>query len=497
MLACGDVPTDAQLLERFVTCREEAALAALLQRHGPMVLAVCRRTLSHVQDAEDAFQATFLVLAKKAPSVCRRELLSGWLHGVAYRTALRAKVLRARRQAREKKAARPEAVPQERRDDLLPLLDAALSRLPDRYRLPVVLCDLEGKAYREAARLLGWPEGTLAGRLSRARALLARRLARYGLGPAGMVLAVAVPAGLGAATARVALELAGGRKATPGLISPQVAALTDETMRALLLVRLRALAAALAALLAVAGAGWLARPAPGPDRPPVAHAAGQEAPPDAVRNTRAGPPAEPLPPGAVARLGTADRLRQWGCSALAFSADGQFLAAGNQLDNRVTLWDPRTGQEIRRLPAAPQPARRLNALAFSPRGHVLACALGGPEGVVLWDVATGTTCAASAGRTCRPAPAWPSAPTAKPSPPASSSKGRNRQSSGFGTSLPGSCCTPWRATKGRSWPWRLPRRAVEAGLPRPSWPRRGRTVPSACGTLPGVPRSASSAGGAR
>src|SRR5207248_667427 len=129
---------------------------------------------------EDAFQATFLVLVRKAGTLAARAVLGDWLHGVARRTALAARREAARRRAKERARARPEVQGEEARDDRLPLLDEELARLPEKYRLPLVLCDLEGRTRRETAGLLGWPEGTVAGRLARGRALLARRLARRG-----------------------------------------------------------------------------------------------------------------------------------------------------------------------------------------------------------------------------------------------------------------------------------------------------------------------------
>ncbi len=197
----GDGPSDGQLLERFVATRDEAAFAALVRRHGPMVLGVCRRVLQNAHDAEDAFQATFLVLVRKAGSLRRPELLPNWLYGVAYRTALAARSAAARRRVKERHMARPEALEETVREDLRPLLDQELSRLPDAYRAAVVLCDLEGKSRKEAAAQLGWPEGTVAGRLARARGLLAGRLARRGVTVSGAALA----ATLARETARAAL----------------------------------------------------------------------------------------------------------------------------------------------------------------------------------------------------------------------------------------------------------------------------------------------------
>ena len=175
--------TDGQILECFITRRDEAAFEALVRRHGPMVLGVCRRILRNTHDAEDAFQATFLVLARKAPSIGQRELVGNWLYGAAYRAALEAKA--ARRRVRERQVSampEPEAAA-EAQDwvDLRPVLDQELSRLPDKYRVPVALCDLQGRTRRDVARQLGIPAGTLSGRLATARRVLASRLARVGV----------------------------------------------------------------------------------------------------------------------------------------------------------------------------------------------------------------------------------------------------------------------------------------------------------------------------
>jgi RNA polymerase sigma-70 factor (ECF subfamily) len=185
--------SDGQLLERFLAGRDAAALEALMRRHGPMVLGVCRRVLRDYHDAEDAFQATFLVLARRAASIWPREKVGNWLYGVAYQTARKARAVRAKRRVREVPASgapEPEAPSDVPRSDLAELLDHELSRLPDRYRTALVLCELEGKTHADAAERLGWPVGTLSGRLSRARAMLARRLTRRGVLLAGGSLAV-------------------------------------------------------------------------------------------------------------------------------------------------------------------------------------------------------------------------------------------------------------------------------------------------------------------
>src|SRR5947208_2527963 len=162
----GEGVGDAYLLDCFISRRDEAAFEAIVRRHGPMVMGVCRRVLRDQHDAEDAFQATFLVLARKAAAIVARELLAGWLYGVAFNTSLKARAAAARRRGRERPVTElpdPPAPPESPWHDLWPVLDQELSSLPEWYRVPIVLCDLEGKTRKEAARQLGWPEGTLSG----------------------------------------------------------------------------------------------------------------------------------------------------------------------------------------------------------------------------------------------------------------------------------------------------------------------------------------------
>jgi RNA polymerase sigma factor (sigma-70 family) len=246
--------TDGQLLGDYLSRRDEAAIAALVRRHGPMVWGVCRRVLHNHHDAEDAFQTTFLVLVRKASSIASRELLANWLYGVAHQTALKARATAAKRKGRERQATEmpePAITQQDPWRDLQPLLDEELSRLPDKYRSVVVLCDLEGKTRKEAARQLGCPEGTVAGRLARARIMLAKRLTRRGVvlscGALAAVLAqqasAGVPASVVVSTIKAASLLAAGKAAATGAISVKVAALTEGVMKAMLFTKLKAVLA--------------------------------------------------------------------------------------------------------------------------------------------------------------------------------------------------------------------------------------------------------------
>jgi RNA polymerase sigma factor (sigma-70 family) len=245
---------DGELLTRFIERRDEAALAALVTRHGPMVWGVCRRLLSR-HDAEDAFQATFLVLVRKASSVVPREMVGSWLHGVAHRTALQARRTAARRRTREAQVTEmpdTEAVQQDQWPEVQRLLDEELSRLPDNYRIVIVLCDLEGRTRKEVARQLGVPEGTVAGRSARARALLAKRLARRGVTLSGAALTTVlarnvasarVPDSVVSSTIHAATLVAVGQSAAAGAIPVQVAVLAEGVLKAMLMSKLKAVVA--------------------------------------------------------------------------------------------------------------------------------------------------------------------------------------------------------------------------------------------------------------
>jgi RNA polymerase sigma factor (sigma-70 family) len=241
----------------------------LVERHGPMVLGVCRRVLGNVHDAEDAFQATFLLLARKSASIRQRAAVANWLYGVAYRTALAARRAAGRRSAKEKQVKEMPhlpATPEDTWQELQPLLDRELESLADKYRLPVVLCDLEGRTRKETARQLRIPEGTLSNRLAAARKMLAKRLTRHGLTLAGGALAAilaqnsasaGVSVSLVGSTVKAASAIASGQ-ATAGLISPTVVALFKGALKAMFLTKLKnALAVLIVVSLIAYGGGLL------------------------------------------------------------------------------------------------------------------------------------------------------------------------------------------------------------------------------------------------
>ncbi|SIN87267.1 RNA polymerase sigma factor, sigma-70 family [Singulisphaera sp. GP187] len=254
--------TDAQLVERFLGrdgADREDAFAALVQRHGPMVLSVSRRMLAGSADVEDAFQAVFLVLARKAGAVRRVDGLKAWLYGVAVRTAKEARRRSARRRAREggtlDESAALFAPDDQGRSDLLALLDEEIDRLPSRYREPVLLCELEGASRQDAARQLGVPEGTLSSRLSRGRSLLRDRLARRGVGlGTGLVATLisepasaSLPEPLAASTVRLALEFA-ATGATAGAVPMAVASLAEGVLGMIIMSKLKLILVAIALL---------------------------------------------------------------------------------------------------------------------------------------------------------------------------------------------------------------------------------------------------------
>jgi RNA polymerase sigma factor (sigma-70 family) len=389
--------SDGQLLERFASQSDpdgQLAFEAIVRRHGPMVLGICLRVLGHYQAAEDAFQATFLVLALRARAVRKRESLGPWLHGVAARISRRALI--SGRRIRNEPLPSGDLVDPATRElatsDLGAVLDEEVGRLPDRYRLPVVLCYLEGQTQEEAARTLGWTKGTVSGRLARAKDLLRHRLTKRGVAPTVGLLAAsltpqsasaAVPASLLLPTVRAATAAAlGGAEA--GLVTGQVASLARRALKVMLLGRLvRA-----ATLIVLVGMGAVAvatpmimpgGPARGRDLGGGPGLAGKPAPdrptldPLAMRLDRSG---DPLPPGVRMRLGTTQRRHAKGAVGIDFTRDGK-TAVSAQPDGLVRFWDNATGREVRTvdmLAGAPMLDPSVRSFAISPDGGLMAAA---------------------------------------------------------------------------------------------------------------------------
>jgi RNA polymerase sigma factor (sigma-70 family) len=255
--------TDRELLDRFLRQRDETAFTALVQRHGPMVLGLCRRFLDRVQDAEDAFQATFLILVRRAGTIENPDLLGSWLYGVAYRTAKKARARAARRREQERQVASVTVAEVPPADhawrELRSALDDELNRLPEKYRLPLVLCYLEGLTNEAAARRLGWPVGSMSYRLARGREMLRDRMQGRNRGASAGFFALVLtlrpdvgtlPAHLVRGT--VQAGVAGGKA---GVVSGKVAALVDATLRGMMAARRKLLHTLLILVGAFAMAG--------------------------------------------------------------------------------------------------------------------------------------------------------------------------------------------------------------------------------------------------
>jgi RNA polymerase sigma factor (sigma-70 family) len=296
--------SDGQLIERFLSGTRdetETAFAALVDRHGAMVMGVCRRLLSDSNDADDAFQATFLVLVRRAHSIARRDQLVNWLYRVAYQTARVARTRAAKRRAKERQVIDGLRARSTRDEagcgDLLVHLDEELSRLPEKIRVPVVLCELEGQSRKEVALRLGIAEGTLSSRLARARKLLRDRLAKRGLALGAGALAAGLRHDVSAAAVRPALAKAtvqaALRYATGGVVPRSVTSLTEGVLKTMFLTKLKAGAVVLLASCTmaslttlaterVAALAAVASASPGPPQDPAADAAAKAEKPPAA-----------------------------------------------------------------------------------------------------------------------------------------------------------------------------------------------------------------------
>ncbi|HLN26309.1 MAG TPA: sigma-70 family RNA polymerase sigma factor [Gemmataceae bacterium] len=393
-----DGTSDRELLHRFARRRDEAAFATLVRRHGPMVLQVCRRTLHNWHDAEEVCQGVFLVLASKAASRHWQKSIANWLHQVAYHLALNARTAAIRRALHESRAPTPHSqdpVAEITGRELRAVLDEELARLPYKYRAPLVLCYLEGATRDEAARQLDWPLSTLKSRVERGRELLGKRLAARGLTlSAGLSTALllespsqaALPAGLAMSIAHRAIAFAGSRMTAGAVASERSAQLAQAMLKSMRLNQFKAVAMwLLGGCLLVAGAGVGAHSLSPIQQPeanlqdrshPVALAGEKlEAAETQIRTDRYG---DPLPDGALARLGTI-RFRYAGwLYGLAFSPDGiRLVSVGS---DGVRQWEVESGRPLGVF------GENADALAFLDGGKRI---LTGGESVVIWATADG------------------------------------------------------------------------------------------------------------
>jgi RNA polymerase sigma factor (sigma-70 family) len=381
------------LVARFAAQGDEVAFEVLVKRHGPMVLRVCRRVLGNDHDAEDAFQATFLVLSRRTASLRRQESVASWLYGAAYRLALNARAKAARQRCHESRAApRLASDPLEEITvrEAQAILEDELARLPEKYRAPLVLCCLEGLARDEAAQQLGMAVTKVQSRLQAARERLRCRLKRRGLTvPAALLAALTsegaaqavVPGALVRGAVQGARVFAAGSAGAQGVVSAKVAALVEEALPTALAARLKLAAAlVLLAVLAGVGAAFVAGnvPDPLPARPAQRHtqtgsvAGSKETlpgkPTSKVRRDRGEPP---VPRGHRGKVFT-----------VVFSPDGQKVVSGSA-DGTVKLWDAATAQLVLTMPD--RPAAAVTSLTYETGGRNLA--LGRDDGAVeLWDL---------------------------------------------------------------------------------------------------------------
>jgi len=395
-----DEPTDGALLERFRAGREELAFEALVRRHGAMVLGVCQRILGEGADAEDAFQATFLVLIRRADSIRRKESVASWLYGVASRTALKARTELARRRRQE-----GQVMPGHAADgteevawrELRPVLDEELGRLAEKYRVPVLLCYLQGRTYEEAARQLGWAVGTLSTRLRYARQLLQSRLTARGITlSVGLLIALlqenaaaaAVSPALAGSVVQAASLFVRGETVAPALSAPAVS-LADGVLRTMQVTRLKLVTLlVLGSVLLMAGTGLVALAVlrPAPEAPP--------APPQPARVVVPGEPApRPQPAPRVLKKEREAFQALTSIHSLAFAPDNKRLAFGSGRD--VLVWEIGAQLPMMRW-QTPTLWGFPHSVAFSPDGKTLAVSGGAgsidPNGdppAALLDVGTG------------------------------------------------------------------------------------------------------------
>jgi RNA polymerase sigma factor (sigma-70 family) len=372
--------TDRELLRSFGDNRDETAFAALVRRHGRMVLSVCRRVLHQEQDAEDAFQATFVVVARKASSRGWQDSIGNWLYQVAYRLAVRARRQATRRQARERRAedrrgADPLAEVTLR--EAQQVLDDELNCLPEKYRAPLVLCCLEGNTQDEAAQQLGWSIATLKRRLQAGRDRLGTRLRRRGLTLAALLTGLTLAEGASPAAVSDALltTTVTAASESPGALSAPTSVLVRAMLQSMLLGKVKIVLGAIGILVVATGLG-AALLVPARSSPERAEEQAQPAKEPPARTDRFG---DPLPAGALRRLGSV-RLRHPASINNIFFADGGRVLITDGGDNTTRFWNPATGKETRHV-------KERDCIACSPDGKTLLSLV--ETTVTVWDAATG------------------------------------------------------------------------------------------------------------
>ncbi len=408
-LASGpDQASEGELLACFIRLRDQDAFAELVRRHGPMVRTVCRRVLGDAHAAEDCFQATFLVLARKAPAVRHPEALASWLHGVARRVALKCRRAEGRRRRHEavgarvsQNAPRQDPLDELTARELLLVLDEELQRLPEVYRLPVLLCCLEGRSREEAARQLGWTPDSLRSRLERGRERLHARLIKRGLELSIALAALEAARAVAGAAESTALVDVTVREAmafgVPGLataggaVSEKAMVLAERMMKGMALAKLRVgLALVLAVGVVTAGAGMVLQQAQEMKLSEISQEVGHEptTPKEAKRAesnklfVRTDHYGDPLPEGTIARMGSL-RLRHAGLSDFVFLRGGETLiSAGGSV---LRFWDVPTGRLAREVPL--QDASGPWQVALSPNGQTVAALT--QKSLCFWQAATG------------------------------------------------------------------------------------------------------------
>jgi RNA polymerase sigma factor (sigma-70 family) len=395
---------DAFLLKQFVAGRDERAFETLVRRHGRLVRSVCRHVLGSEDDIDDAFQATFFVLARKAAAIRKRQSLASWLHGVAHRAALNARKSAMRRRLRESrpeqfcgtdlksvlphKATTEQPVTEAALREVQAILDEEVQRLPEKLRSPFVSCCLEGKSKAEAARELGWREGTVSGRLARAREQLRDRLTRRGVSLPAALCALAVtgeatavlPVAVVTATTQAAIRFlaSGGEGASAILATQAIQGMAGGKFKAIALVML--------SLLAASAIGYLV-PADR-DRPEEAPNQARDWPKARSQEVKTDAYGDPVPEGALVRMGTIRFRHADAVHCTVFAPDGKTLISCG-CDGVIRLWDVATGKELRRFVGH---RGRISLIALSPNGGLLASwGMTGSngDGVRVWEIATG------------------------------------------------------------------------------------------------------------